>query len=166
MITIGVDIHMHIIRKGEYVKKDIFDGRCSEWFGNMSGHGDDDVYDKLHIRYGLPEELPSDIDPEKLTEEGYYNLRHIKVKDYIDWFDTYAPNKDAGWVTTYEKWHWEKQGVEPRDPRQYLDKDDIIEDMHFIEFDKTYDCSEWLYDYIIKNSIIWDTSYIIYWFDC
>ena len=167
----GMDIHIHVIRGTEVVREDIFDGRNSEWFNNLMGRGDDDEYDYLPVSYGLPDVKPEVVDGYTLSEmkenkDGYFGFRYISVKDFKKWFDAYRPDKKAGWVTTYEKWQWEKQGVEPRDPRRYLDKDDIIEDMHFIEFDKTYDCSKWLYEYIIKNSIIWDNSYIIYWFDC
>ena len=33
----GVDIHMFVIKDNEILKDDMFDGRNSEWFNNLSG---------------------------------------------------------------------------------------------------------------------------------
>ena len=39
----GMDIHMHLVKDGEYVKKNIHDGRNREWFANLQDEGWDDI---------------------------------------------------------------------------------------------------------------------------
>ena len=47
----GVDITMHIVRgKNEIIYENIFDGRNSEWFDNISGRGTD-IYDEFPAKY-------------------------------------------------------------------------------------------------------------------
>lgn len=145
----GMDIHIHIFRGNEVIAKEIYDGRNSEWFRNLQGDGWDNVYDSLdyYKHYGLPEEAPEWI-KETLNKDGYFGHFYLKVGDFITWFEEHHPERDAGWVTTYDKWRIERQNYIPEDVKHYLDEDDIIEDMHFVEFEKKYDNSKWLYYYV------------------
>ena len=99
----------------------------------------------------FPEDL--DLDLDLLEKSGYFDFRAIKVNDYINWFRKYRPDKDAGWVSTYDKWRIENKGYIPEDIDHYLDPEANPADMHFIEIEKKYDCAKWLYDYIIDNNI-------------
>lgn len=168
VIIMGVDIHMSIIKDKEYVAKDIYNGRNSEWFNNLQERGDAYEYDFLPIAYYncFPkEDTPEDLNIEKLQEDGYYGFRTIKVDDYVNWFEKYRPDKDAGWVTTYDKWRIENKGYVPEEVSHYLDPDDNPADMHFVVIEKKYDNAKWLYNYIMNKEINFD-AYIIYYFDC
>lgn len=159
----GVDIHMSIVKDKEILAKDIFDGRNSEWFNNLQGRGWDSEYDKLPISTGFPENCS-----ERLVKYkdifGYYGFYYISVKDFCEWFLKYRPDIDAGWVSTYDKWRIEKKGYIPEDPQHYLDKEDNVNDMHWVEFENIYDCSKWLFDYLVSNKIP-DDANIVYFFD-
>lgn len=162
----GVDIYMHIVKNKEYIKKDIFDGRNSEWFGSLQGDGWDCVYDCLPKQCGLGDQVPADLDEQELTMNCYYGFYHINVKDFNEWFVQYRPDLDAGWVNTYEKWLYEIKGIVPEvNHYLYLEDGERIEDKHFIEVVNPYDCSFWLYKYIVENNIDNDAD-IIYYFDC
>ena len=56
----GIDIHMAIVKNGEYIAKNIFDGRNSEWFANLRGEGWDDTYDHLPAKYYIVDETPEE----------------------------------------------------------------------------------------------------------
>lgn len=88
----------------------------------------------------------------------------MKVSLFKAWFLAYRPDKDAAWVNTYDKWRIENKNYVPEDPKHYLDKDDDIRDMHFIEFEDEYNCSRWLYNYLEDNDIPL-TADIVYCFD-
>ena len=100
----GRDIYMHIVENGCVLKRDIFEGRCSDWFDNLSNNGWDHSYDHLPVEYGISPESSEELKKEYNTEEGYYDFRYIKVSDFLNWFEKYRPDIEAGWVTTYEKW--------------------------------------------------------------
>ena len=53
----GADIHMRLIKQstGFVVIDDLYDGRCLEWFDNLTGRGYNEVYSKLSWRFGLPD---------------------------------------------------------------------------------------------------------------
>lgn len=162
----GVDIHMSIVKDKKYLAKEIYDGRNSDWFANLQKEGWDDEYDYLPAIYGFPEDMPEEAKSiEKLLQEGcYYGFYHIKVEDYVDWFKKYKPYIDAGWVSTYDQWRIENKGYIPEELSHYLSNKDNIADMHFIEVEKKYDNSKWLFDYLVDNKIP-NTAYIIYFFD-
>lgn len=160
----GMDIHMHLVKDGEYVKKNIYDGRNREWFANLQDEGWDDCYDNLDIIFGLSPKAPKTIDVAKLREDGYFGFYHIPVKRFKEWFETYRPDKDAGWVSTYDKWRIENKGYVPDDLMHYIPEDARIEDLHFVEVVNPYDCSAWLYQYLIENEID-NNADITYWFD-
>ena len=158
---------MYIVKDNEVIADNIFDGRNSEWFGNLQDEGWDDTYDNLPIVHGISSKAPktSKFDMSLLREKSYYGFYHIIVKYFKDWFEKYRPDKKAGWATTYEKWKIENKGYIPEDLPISLSKDDVIEDMHFVEYENKYDCSKWLYNYLIENDID-DNADITYWFDC
>lgn len=160
----GVDIHMYIVKNNEYLAKNIYNGRNSEWFGNLQGEGWNDEYDELPIKYGYSNQTPKDYKEQYNKNNYYYGFCYINVKDFKDWFIKYRPDKDAGWVTTYEKWKIAEKGWVPDDIKHSLDKNDNINDMHFIEIVDDYDCSKWLYNYCNDHSIP-DDADIIYCFD-
>jgi len=168
MINLGVDIHIHIVENNKIIKKDIFDGRNYDWFDKLQG-GYNELqreYNYLKISQGFSTQTPKSI-IEKYSEKFYYGHRHIKVKDFNEWFIKYRPDLDAGWVTTYDKWLIERKGVSISEIEYYkeLPEDANINDMHFIEFECPYDCSKWLYEYLINNNID-ENADIIYCFDC
>ena len=162
----GVDIHLFLVKDKKMVREgNIFNGRNSEWFANIQGNGDDDIYDTFPVyKYDVSDQAPDEL-IKKAHGDWYYGYRSIRVGDFKAWFEKHHPDKQAGWVTTYEKWRYEKQGVIPYDSKHHLDKDDIIEDWCFIEWEDPYDCSRWLYNYLIEGEID-DDADITYWFDC
>lgn len=161
----GMDIHMNITREGEFVARDIFDGRNREWFNNLQGDGWDDVYDELPRMYGFSDEAPAELSQRYKKEDGYFGFYHVNVADFKVWFEKYRPDKDAGWVSTYDKWRIENKGYIPEDMMHYIPEDARIEDLHFVEVVNKYDCSNWLYNYLIDHNIPGDAE-IEYCFDC
>ena len=162
----GVDIHLSIIHNGEVIKKEIFDGRNSEWFGNLQGEGWDEVYNELYrfyIGYGFPEDAPEDF-AKHYEDRYYYGHHYVKVGDFIEWFNKYRPDKDAGWVSTYDKWRIENKSYIPEDLPHSMPTEGRVEDWHFIEYENVYDCSRWLVEYIIDNKIPLEAT-IFYCFD-
>jgi hypothetical protein len=164
----GVDIHMYIVRGNAAVKKNIFEGRNSEWFRDLQGDGWKDEYDNLPRHWGIPDEAPEYIQEgyDKSREIGYYGFNYVNVADYVEWFEKYRPDKDAGWVSTYDAWRIKNKGYVPEDPIHYLDEDMNKEDYTFMEFEDPYDCGKWLYDYITSHDEIQGSDTIVYYFDC
>ena len=149
----GVDIHLTIVKDNTVIAEEIFPGRNTSWFQELDGDGWQPEYDHLNSHYGHSEQTPKEY-IEKY-ESWTYGARHINVKEYKDWFVKYRPDKHAGWATTYEKWEYENKGKVPEDlpiSLTQLENYDINE-MHFIEYEDEYDCSRWLYNYLIDNNI-------------
>lgn len=165
----GVDIHMHIISKEGKIKfKDIFDGRNSDWFNNISG-GDyhNEFYQSFPVRYGIPEAVPDSIkeDFDNKDEYCYYDFRHVNVGEFLEWFEEARPDIDAGWVCTYDKWLYENKKIVPELDR-WLDEDANPYDYHFIEVENPWDCSRWLFEFIGEREDITVDDFIVYYFDC
>lgn len=158
----GMDIHMDIVKDGKIIKKDIFDGRSYEWFGNLCRNGDK-VYDSLPTDEGMSPMHPDIEKYDYLINVGYFDFYHMSVGEFKDWFNRYRPDKNAGWVTKREAWEYEKRGICP-ELEYCLDETDIIEDRVFIEIVNQYDCSSWLFQYLIENNIDNDAD-INYYFD-
>lgn len=158
---------MDIIKGNKFIKEDIFSGRNSEWFSNLQGNGWDDEYDHFPSSWGIPEDAPEKIKEyfNKADDYGYYDFRYIKAGAFCEWFNKYRPDLKAAWVSTYDKWRIEKKNYIPENPQHYLEPKDLIDDMHFIEYQDKYDCSLWLYNYLLDNEIYAD-SVIVYYFDC
>ena len=113
----GVDIHMFICKNKEYIAEKIFDGRNSEWFNNMMGDGNDEIYDSLPIKWGVSDETP-DAFSKEFTDDWCFGFRYLNVKEFKNWFVEKRPDRDAGWVTKYEAWAYENKHVLP----DYLQK--------------------------------------------
>lgn len=159
----GMDITMHITNSnGSVIKRDnIYDGRNSEWFNQLMHHCCDDAYDNLDTYSGIPENANSQIVKDKEWTFGHH---YISVGEYKKWFEKYRPDIDAGWVTTRDKWLYERKGIIPI-LKYELSEEDIPADMHFIEVEEKYDNSKWVYNYLIKNEDILDEDLIVYYFD-
>lgn len=160
----GMDIHMNIFKDGEIIAKEIFDGRNSSWFRNLQGEGWDESYDNLNSFPGYPDNFPQDLINRYAGEKGYFDHRFIKVRDFVEWFWEYRPDKNAGWATTYEKWKIEIKHYKPDYLPTELPENANIADMHFVEYDNLDDCSKWLVNYLSDHSIPSD-AYICYCFD-
>ena len=165
----GMDIHMHIVKDGEVIKEDIFEGRNTEWFRNLQHDGSDWEYKYLPKEWGISPQAPDNYAKEYKTEDGYFGFYYINVKEYHTWFVEFRPDLQAGWVNTYDKWRIENKNYVPDDYYIPTDLSEIDEeqrkDMHFVEYKKEYDCSRWLFEYINENNIPFDAD-ITYWFDC
>ena len=165
----GVDIHMHIVKDGKIVLKDIYEGRNGEWFDNIdpsSYFTHNDNYIKFPSYLGISEQAPStdEFNEKKLDSLGYYHFSFVNVGEFRKWFEEYRPDIDAGWVNTYTKWRIENKGYIPDEVQRYLYEEDIIADMHFIEYTNEYEPSKRLYDFLDINKID-DDADITYWFD-
>ena len=159
----GVDIHMNIYKNQELIAEDIFDGRNSDWFRNLQpDHGNDPAYDHLAIHCGVAGQVP--LEYKDKFDFDYWGFHWFTVKDFKDWFLKYRPDKDAGWVTRYEAWAYKHKSIVPEYLRKELTKDDVIEDMRFIKVANIYDCSAWLYQYLIEHDIP-DDAVVQYCFD-
>lgn len=162
----GMDICMHIVKNGRFIKEDIFNGRNSDWFMKLQGKSIRDEYAKMPIKIGVSKQTPNyneNFIADK-KEEGCFDFFYISVKDFETWFEKYRPDIDAGWVSTYDKWRMERKGYCPDELPHWLDAEDNIADMHFVEYNDPYDCSGWLYSYLVDNNIDEDAD-ITYWFD-
>ena len=169
----SVDIHMKLVHKnGTMIHNNLFDGRNSEWFDNLQGHGWDEsgVYDALNLllQCGLPEQA-TDEDRRNINELGYYNPYHINLKDYLEWFVKYKPEVDAGWFSTYDCWRIDNKHWYPHDEgiKHYLDNDDNIHDWHFREVIDPYNCDAAVIRELPEETQNHPEDYILYfYFDC
>lgn len=160
----GMDIWLNLVKNGKYVKQNIFDGRDSDWFANLRREGCDEEYEYLNIRYGYSDQAPAEYKEEYNKENDYFDFYYVSVKDFKEWFEKYRPDKKAGWATTYEKWRIENKGLMPEVLPIWLPEDTNVADMHFVEYENKYDCSKWLYNYLVDNDIEEDVD-IAYCFD-
>ena len=142
----GMDIHTYICDEDGVIKyRDIWEGRNSDFFADLSGNGYDRVYEKLDIKFGLSECAEFEI-PKKEQEECF-NFRHIRVGDFIKWFEVYRPDVVAGWCTKYEAWLYKNKDIAPYELNERLYEDDVIGDREFIVIEKKYDCAKDIYKF-------------------
>lgn len=161
----GVDINMSVVdRDGKYKYRDVFDGRNSAWFDKISGNTYDSLYASFPTYGGIPDFIPNEI-KEDYAEGDYFDFHYMTVADFCKWFDKVRPDIDAGWVTTYEKWLYERKGIVP-EVDHFLSSINNVADYHFIEVKDKYDCSAWLRDFISEHDDISPEDYIVYYFDC
>lgn len=164
----GMDIHMNIVYNGEVIAKDIFDGRNTNWFLNLQGCDNDFGYSYLPTVVGVSPQATEEHYKayENRIDNTYFGFYYIKVKDFLKWFIKYRPDLEAGWVSTYDKWLVERKHAKLDDIEiyTYLPDDVNLNDMHFIEVEKEYENSDWLYHYLIDNKIPEDAD-INYYFD-
>ena len=159
----GMDIHTYICDEDGVVQhKDIWEGRNSDFFANLSGKGYDRAYDKLPVEYGLSKNLEAELSED---EKKYcFDFRHIQVGKFIEWFEKYRPDVTAGWCTKFEAWLYKTKGIAPEELSERLYEDDIVEDREFIVVEKVYDCARDLYDFF-KDYEINPNYYLNYFFD-
>lgn len=166
----GVDIYMFIVKNKTIIKNNIYTGRNSEWFDNISDRIHTNIYNDFPTIYGWSPATPEILKTRYSRKKGYYDFYHFKVKYFIEWFERFKPDTDAGWVTTYEKWLYETKGIIPNYLHHQLsDVSDEVwfceKDWQFIEVKNNYDCSRWLYDYLIDNKIDPNAD-VTYCFNC
>ena len=153
----GMDMTLSIVKNKEYLAEDIFPGRNTEWFCDMMGRGNNNLYNFLPRTDGVSPQTPDEWSTHYSEPGSYFGLNYISVSKFIDWYYEYCPQKDAGWVTTYEKWEYETRGVEP-ELLHFLPDDVNMNDMHFIEIENAWNPAKWLYDYLTENDIPWDAD--------
>ena len=172
----GVDIHMFVIKDNEILKDDMFDGRNSEWFNNLSGTSiSDPTYHELCRHSGwkninCPEELYKEYcEPQEGDNICYfYGHTAIKVGDFLDWFYDYCPDKKAGYAPRYIAWLASEKNIMPSndDVRQYVSKAEIEEeDLVWFEYTDKYEPSIDIAEQINNFQCPRD-AWIIFCFDC
>lgn len=164
----GVDIHLHIIdTNGNMIAENIFEGQNSEWFRQLQNK---DYKIDFPCCPGIPEIIPEEIKKD-YENMDYYGYNYIPINEYIEWFEENRPDKDAGWVTTYEKYLYENKKIIPNIDKKCLYSEDIVADYHFVEVVDEYNNFYWLYRKIFELCPIYTISelrdfIIIYYFDC
>ena len=163
------NIYIFIVGKQGVIKSSIYPGRSHVWFDQLTDEGNYLDYINLPIVFGWSPFTPENFKTRYSRDEGYYDHYHFKVKYFIEWFEKYRPDKDAGWVSTYDKWQYENKGVKPH--KVYQELSEIAsepwfceKDWHFIELEKEYDFSKLLYNFIKKNKID-ENADVTYCFD-
>lgn len=157
----GRDIHIHVVKDGKKLTDDLFDGRNSEWFDNMAGRGYDDEYDHLPVEYGMCPEADEDFKSLE-NEQGYFDFRYIKVKDFIDWYNKYLPCLHAGYFSEYDIWRMKYKGYIPEDaPTVPCPEEGAT---IFSSYKDPYDCSTHIRNALVKPDIP-DDAYLCYCFD-
>lgn len=159
----GMDIHTYICDEDGVIKyKDIWEGRNSDFFANLSGHGYNRIYDRFPVEYGLSENIEAELSED---EKKYcFDFRHIQVGKFIEWFEKYRPDITAGWCSKFEAWLYKTKGIAPEELHARLHEDDIVEDYEFIVVEKAYDCAKDFYDFF-KDYKINPNYYLNYFFD-
>lgn len=158
----GVDIHMNIVDKdGNILKENIFDGRNSEWFDNISGKGDDE-YAEFPWRC-----LTKEFEPALPNKEYYYGHKMVKVSDFCEWYENYKPYLKAGWVTKYDAWAYKKKNIIPYEVYRSISAIPVDERAEYVfcEYEE-YDPSTYIYNLIMKEYFEVRETYIVYCFDC
>lgn len=168
----GVDIHLNVIKSDGTVilsEDDFPYFRCRAWFDKIMGRcGYDEIYSRLRWADSSDVVIPVEI-AQRIKEEGYYGLTVIKISDFINWYNAYKPNIDAGWVTTYDKWLWETKNIYPSDYYKSLDSlgpDINMRDYHFIELPTEDDCSCIIKETLDEKLDEKNDTYLVFYFDC
>ena len=132
----GTDIHAYVINRktGEYTQ--VLGGgfRNYDFFNLLQGNCDSNVI-YAELPYGADRysfgDLPKAIQ-DKYREVSGYGLNIMGVSDYIRWLDNTKPYLDAGWCTKREEWEYKTRNIIP-ELSYFLSRDDVVEDMSFIE---------------------------------
>lgn len=111
----GVDIIMDIYHKGKLIHTDIFEGRNSEWFDNLNGNGYDREYDYFP-RVSGPCPGAENIPDEEKYNYGFY---HIRVLDFLNWYDKHQPYLHAGWVNKVTSFNYINKNIIPDENEVY-----------------------------------------------
>lgn len=90
----------------------------------------------------------------------------IKIDDLYKFCEKYHPERDAFWMTTYDKWLYENHRINPSeyDFSHYLEESDVIEDMHFVEVEKWWEVFSYLVKQFKKDKVP-KNAYLCYCFD-
>jgi hypothetical protein len=161
----GTDIHVAIIRDGEFVTSEFDLGRNYSWFDKIQTEEDEYAYLKWH--YDADDHVVPQQIRDLLNERGYYGFKYVSVPDFISWFEKYHPDLDAGWVSTYSKWKWEKKhiAIDEDDVYHYLPEDVNKDDYVFMEFSAWDDSSALIIDNIPLDYMTEDDVYLVFYFD-
>ena len=91
------------------VRKEDFDWHVddSDWINNLLGKGYKPEYERLELFHD--DIVPKDFYKTKLC----FSLFLIDVEQYRTWYNLYQPFLNAGWVSRYEAWLYEKKAIVP-----------------------------------------------------
>ena len=163
----GMDIWVHVVNKnGEYVKKDLFDGRNRTWFCKINDEEDEYEYVKWIYNYDA-DFVPADIKEIFNSKEytGFYGFKAVKVADLLNWYDKYRPDVDAGWIRRYDRWKWENKTIAPEYISYYFDDSmDYIDWIWTENLPKKDDCIKVIIDEIDNNQVN-PNDFVIIYFD-
>lgn len=163
----GMDIHVHVVNKnGEYIKKNLFDGRNRMWFQKIDH--EEDEYDYVKWIYDYEAEfVPVEVKKVFRSDEysGYFGFKAVKVADLLNWYDRYRPDVDAGWIRRYDKWRWENKATAPDEIYHYFDESMNVNDWVWVEnLPKEDECIKVIIDQIDNNQVN-PNDYVIMYFD-
>ena len=163
----GMDIWVHVVNKnGEYIKKDLFDGRNSMWFGKINHEEDEYAYVPWiynHDADFIPVDIKEDFNSKDYT--GLFGFKAVKVADLLNWYDKYRPDIDAGWIRRYDKWRWENKAIAPEDVYHYFDDSMNINDWVWVEnLPKEDEYIKIIIDQINNNQVN-PNDFVIIYFD-
>ena len=166
----GTDIHIHLITNGKFLLEDMFDGRNSLWFDKINN--EENEYQYLNWQYNVEDiALPQSVLKEVAEGDYYcYGFKYVKISELLEWYDTYKPYIDAGWVRKIDAWRNRVKHIPLEDHTiyTYLDDDAIIEDWEFVEFPAPDDSMEYIVNQIkelIPLNLDIDNTYLVVYFD-
>lgn len=137
----GTDIHAYVINKrtNEYVPILTGGYRNYDFFNKLQGRIDVMDVDVLPLGVNdyFYDNLPKGIKDAREAVGGGYGLEFMSVQLFNIWCLNNKPEKDAGWCTKYEAWLYRTRRIVP-ELYHALDRDDIIQDMEFIEVTDEY----------------------------
>ena len=163
----GMDIWIDVVNKnGEYVKKDLFDGRNTAWFMKINHEEDEYEYVPWIYKYDadfIPADVKENFQSEKYT--GFFGFKAVKVADLLNWYDRYRPDVDAGWIRRYDKWKWENKAIAPDCIEHYFDDSMDTNDWVWVEnLPKEDEFIKVIIDQIDNNQVN-PNDYVIIYFD-
>ena len=161
----GTDIHVAIIRNGEFITPEFDLGRNYSWFDRIQTEEDEYAY--LNWHYNAEDLVVLQQIRDLLNDHGYYGFRYVSVPDFVSWFNRYHPDLDAGWVSTYTKWKWTKKHIpiDIDDVYHYLPEDVNKDDYTFMEFPAYDDSSASVIDNIPLEYATDENAYLVFYFD-
>lgn len=168
----GVDMDMMVMRDdGAVVMKDMFMGRDSDWFEKLQMYSCEEIYDDFLPAFsGIPSFSPKELQRvyAEYEGEGFYGFHFMKVEDYLNWYDTYKPNIDAGWVSAYEKWKIERRHWKPEYLTRYRPEDAAPDDVFFVECEVLCHDTEIVEQIRDNEDVMRDKGryWIVYYFTC
>lgn len=159
----GTDIHVMVVKDGAFVIPEMDMARNYTWFGKIQHENDEYTY--LNWQYNLendaiPPEVRKDID------NGCWGFKFCNVAEFVNWFEKYKPDLDAGWIRKREAWLLDNKGVIPYDYEYELPENCVIEDWEFREFPASGDFAEDIITEIKSRPFLdREHSYLVFYFD-